>query len=289
MESKEAVLKRYQTRLVQAMIGIAFIAFVFYAWSVNKAVVRDERDERALMASFHADWDACVRGLSKLHRLPIKGGGEFFERTRLNGLHANIDFDGRVCGIDRIEGTFYWDGTQAVPATSGTSGSLPTFQVVAGLNSASNHCHEKDQCGDRNIESRPIMASSDYLRVKLKNYPDFEFRLKYPPPDSRNRDSLRFLILSSSNAHPPQRLAQCDSFFRMPGGYGEPLVETLVGMTLSELEDFEFEGPRQFCEIDFEDTQFKSGSLRVNFYVNDLNVVGKAMLSIESYFNDSIE
>lgn len=241
------------------------------------------------MASYHADWDACVRGLSKLHRLPIKGGGEFFERTRLNGLHANIGFDGRVCGIDIIEGTFYWDGTQTVPATSGMSGSEPTFQVVAGLNSESNHCHEKDQCGDRNIESRPIMASSDYLRVRLKNYPDYEIRLKYPPPDRRNRDSLRFLILSSSSVYAPQRLVYCDSFFRMPRGHGAPLVDTLVGVTLSELEDIDFGGFRQSCQIDFEDIRFKSGSARVTFDVNDLNAVGKAMLSIESYFNDSIK
>jgi hypothetical protein len=286
MESKEAVLKKYQTRLVQAMSGMAFIAFVFYAWSVNKAVVRDER---ARMASYRADWDACVRGLSKLHRLPIKGGEEFIERTRLIGLHSNIEFDGRVCEIDMISGTFYWDGKQTLPRAIAQSNAEPTFQVVALLNSASSHCHEKDQCGSRNIESRPIMASSDFLRVKLKNYPDYELRLKYPPPDSRNRNSLRFLILSSSNAHPPQRLVQCDSFFRMPGGHGTPLVDTLVGMTLSELEDIDFGGLRQSCEIDFEDTQLKSGSVRVNFYANDLNVVEKAMLSIESYFNNSIQ
>lgn len=286
MESKEAVLKKYQTRLVLAMSGIAFIAFVFYAWSVNKAVVRDERAE---MASYRADWDACVRGLSELHRLPIKGGEEFIERTRLIGLHSNIEFDGRVCEIDMISGTFYWDGKQTLPRAIALSNAEPTFQVVALLNSASSHCHEKDQCGGRNIESRPIIASSNFLRVKLKNYPDYELRLKYPPPDSRNRNLLRFLILSSSNAHTPQRLVQCDSFFRMPRGHGTPLVDTLVGMTLSELEDIDFGGFRRSCEIDFEDTQFKSGSVRVNFYVNDLNVVEKAMLSIESYFNDSIQ
>lgn len=123
MESKEAVLKKYQTRLVQAISGIAF---VFYAWSVNKAVVHDERAE---MASYRADWDACVRGLSKLHRLPIKGGGEFMERTRLIGLHSNIEFDGHVCEIDMISQTFYWDGKQTLPRAIALSIAEPTFQV----------------------------------------------------------------------------------------------------------------------------------------------------------------
>lgn len=285
MESKEAVLKRNQTRLVQAMCGIAFIAFVFYAWNVNKTVVRDER---ALMASYRADWDACVRGLDTLQSLPIKGGG-FIERTRLIGLHYNIAFDGRACGIDMISGLFYWDGTHTVPRAIASSNAEPTFQLTAVLDSALSYCHRKDKCARTSIESRPIMASSDYLRVKLKNYPDYELRLKYPPPDSRNRNALRFLILSSIDANIRQRLVFCDSFFRKSPLQDAPLVDTLVRMTASELEDLDFGGARKHCEIGFEDINFKSGSARVTFYVNDLNVVGKAILGIESYFDDSIQ
>lgn len=266
---------------------ILSVALIYHAWKVNAVVTNDDHSQ---LAQYRTDWKTCMQNLDGLSRLPIKGGG-FIEHERIRGVHYSVAFDGYSCGVDMIEGAFYWDGKRALPKgmVSPDIKGLATFHLTATLGPKPERCIPGADCSSNNVESRPIMTLSDSIPVELENYPNYQFRLKYPPPDARNRPYFRFLILQSGTAGVGQRLVVCDDFIQKNYKAETVLADSWVTMKLADLRAIKITDKAASCIIGFQDLKFNSGAGRLMFSVMDLNVVNDTVLSIEKYLSESIE